>query len=372
MIILYLVVKNEAKYLDEYIQYNLGSGIDRLLILDDQSTDNTKEIVQPYIDMDKVDYFYDTTITPVAGLHRQKYRNIYIQKYEDFCFLYLDIDEFLFVKGMDIANFMDSDEFKNNENFNLQESVCFREKPEPGLTLWNNHTWNLHTLKLSRCSKALLKIYKHKNPIWIDGHRCCYNRSKAYNRCNFNIGFWHMKPSEEEMLEKQKYYDKSKSNPYYKNAEQVRKKSRERSRLRIGKNFTVKIYSSVVFQKFYQKYNFFMVRKIFPHHPTLKDICENNMIRNVITNFGLTIANIKPSELNKAKPNSILSIMSPEKIAINNFNLYPGDVLFISPTFKMNKTPQSCLVIEYVDFSDMGLVDNLFDAVEYRRIKAQK
>lgn len=367
MIILFLVIKNEATYLDEFIQYYLGSGFDKILILDDKSTDNTKEVVKPYVEMGKVDYYYETAITPIAGLHREKYRNIYLEKYDEFCFIFLDIDEFLFVKGMNINNLVDTDEFKLNDNLNIQEAMCFREQNTPGLTTWNPYTFNILYQNKPNCSKPLIKLYKNKNPLWLDGHRSCYEQSKAYNPCKFNIGFWHLKPSLDEMLFKQKFYEKAKSNPYYRNANEVKKKHQERIKMKLGKNFTVKMYSAVVFKQFYQKYNFFIIRKLFPVLTNIGNLYTNSQLHELATTFEVTIGSIHiDKNINPLPPNSInLLICSSNNILINNFILNMGDVFIYSSSYDVYTVINDCIQIQYIDFKDMDLVDTLYDAFNY-------
>jgi len=377
MIILFLVVKNEANYLDEYIQYHIGSGIDKVLVLDDKSTDNTQTILQPYIDIGVVDYYYDESITPIAGIHREKYRNLYLEKYPNtlFDFIFIDVDEFLFVKGYDVSHFTNSQEYKTMDNFNIQESVCFKETPELGLTVWNPNIYNLHTKKLSRCSKVYLKIYSDETPNYIDGHQCCYNRLKKYNPVNFPIGFWHVKSSEEEMIAKQKSYDLDKSNPYYQNAKKVREKVQERARRKLGKNFTLKLYSKVVFNKFFQKHQFFTVRNILKktYTPqTMMELYKHSQLIEIIEMFGLKIASITKNDLWCKKSGGVWVIIPNEKIqtTINNINftLDMGDILVSHhslPIILGDDNDVNCILLHYTDFNDMIHIDDLFDAYEF-------
>ena len=43
-------IKNEARYLPEYVEFHLLQGFDHFIFYDNDSTDNLKEIIKPYID----------------------------------------------------------------------------------------------------------------------------------------------------------------------------------------------------------------------------------------------------------------------------------------------------------------------------------
>src|SRR5690348_12303001 len=43
-------IKNEAPYLDEWLAFCLLEGIEHVLLYDNNSTDNTREVLQPWID----------------------------------------------------------------------------------------------------------------------------------------------------------------------------------------------------------------------------------------------------------------------------------------------------------------------------------
>jgi hypothetical protein len=52
------IIKNEAPYLKEWIEYHRIVGIEKFILYDNESNDNTKEILEPYIDTGIVDYTY--------------------------------------------------------------------------------------------------------------------------------------------------------------------------------------------------------------------------------------------------------------------------------------------------------------------------
>jgi glycosyltransferase involved in cell wall biosynthesis len=52
------IMKNEGAYLKEWIEYHRMTGVEKFYLCDNESTDNTKEILEPYIRAGTVEYFY--------------------------------------------------------------------------------------------------------------------------------------------------------------------------------------------------------------------------------------------------------------------------------------------------------------------------
>ena len=53
---IFAVMKNEAPYVKEWLDYHLAAGVEHFYIFDNESSDNLKEILQPYIDAGIVTY----------------------------------------------------------------------------------------------------------------------------------------------------------------------------------------------------------------------------------------------------------------------------------------------------------------------------
>ena len=60
-----IIVKNEAKYIQEWIEYHLLVGVNHFYVYDNESTDDLKIKLKPYIDAGIVEYIY------FPGQHRQ-------------------------------------------------------------------------------------------------------------------------------------------------------------------------------------------------------------------------------------------------------------------------------------------------------------
>ena len=52
------IAKNEGRYLQEWIEYHKMLGVEKFFIYDNESADNTRKILQPYIVTKLVEYCY--------------------------------------------------------------------------------------------------------------------------------------------------------------------------------------------------------------------------------------------------------------------------------------------------------------------------
>ena len=87
------IMKNEAPYVKEWIDYHLAAGVDHFYIYDNESPDNFKEILQPYIDAGTVTYIF----YPGTGRQVEAYMEAF-KAYRFFCryMTFIDADEFIF------------------------------------------------------------------------------------------------------------------------------------------------------------------------------------------------------------------------------------------------------------------------------------
>ena len=99
------VIKNEAHYLEEWLNYHLAAGVDHFYIYDNESTDNTAEILEPYIDAQLVDYFSVPGKLMKIPVYNDAVRQFkFATKYMAF----IDCNEFIFPKtGQSIVEFVD-------------------------------------------------------------------------------------------------------------------------------------------------------------------------------------------------------------------------------------------------------------------------
>jgi hypothetical protein len=86
------IVKNETPYIAEWIEYHQVVGVQKFFIYDNESTDNLRDFLEPYIDKGIVEYTF------FPGKRRQVFAyNDALQryKYATYWLAFIDIDEFL-------------------------------------------------------------------------------------------------------------------------------------------------------------------------------------------------------------------------------------------------------------------------------------
>ncbi len=107
------IMKNEAPYVKEWLDYHILAGVDHFYIYDNESPDNLKEILQPYIDAGIVTYkFY-----PGIGRQIEAYTDAF-KSYRFFCryMAFIDADEFIFPQ--------------NNKSIVEVVDEIFKDKPD--------------------------------------------------------------------------------------------------------------------------------------------------------------------------------------------------------------------------------------------------
>ena len=110
------IIKNEGDYISEWLQYHKIIGIQRIYIYDNESTDNTKEIIEKYVAQGIVKYH----LIKGKGMQLKAYNDA-IKKYKNECeyLAFIDGDEFL-VPNM------------GNKNINDIVKEIFAQYPKAG------------------------------------------------------------------------------------------------------------------------------------------------------------------------------------------------------------------------------------------------
>lgn len=98
------IAKDEGKYFREWIEWHHKLGVEKFYIYDNESTDNSKEILQPYIDVGLVEYTY----FPGQKMQLAAYDNcLERHRYDTRWLAFIDIDEFIVpVKDKSIPEFL--------------------------------------------------------------------------------------------------------------------------------------------------------------------------------------------------------------------------------------------------------------------------
>jgi hypothetical protein len=176
------IVRNEAQYIVEWIEYHLLQGAGKILIYDNDSNDNLKEVIAPYVNEGLVEYVF----WPSKGLHCFGYdvpkggwklqqewvAKIQISAYEDaikrfesvaYWVAFIDIDEFIVPTAKNTVS-------ETLEDFEGEAGVALNwltygygghiEK-EDGLVIERFKSHSDHNLKFNRHTKLIV------NPRYI-------------------------------------------------------------------------------------------------------------------------------------------------------------------------------------------------------------
>ena len=98
------IAKNEGAYLAEWIEFYKTQGIDNIILYDNDSTDDTKEIISHYVQAGFVLYH---TIRGKMRQYDAYHRAIDQYKYRFKYLAFIDCDEFLFCKDLSIFDYID-------------------------------------------------------------------------------------------------------------------------------------------------------------------------------------------------------------------------------------------------------------------------
>lgn len=87
------IMKNEAPYVKEWLDYHLNAGVDIVYLYDNDSTDNLEEMVSPYVQQGRVVYHKFPGAVPQLRCYHEA-----LQKYRFLCkyLAFIDADEFIY------------------------------------------------------------------------------------------------------------------------------------------------------------------------------------------------------------------------------------------------------------------------------------
>lgn len=93
------IIRDEAIYMQEWLDYHILAGVDKFYIYDNGSKDNISEILQPYIDENIVEYCYiddDDFDRSKVNIQIAAYNDAIIKhRYDTRYMMFIDIDEFV-------------------------------------------------------------------------------------------------------------------------------------------------------------------------------------------------------------------------------------------------------------------------------------
>lgn len=86
------IIKNEAPYIEEWLDYHIAAGVSRFYIYDNESTDDVRTLLTPYIRSGTVEYTYYPGKYRQIEAYNESVRN---HKFECRYMGFIDLDEFL-------------------------------------------------------------------------------------------------------------------------------------------------------------------------------------------------------------------------------------------------------------------------------------
>ena len=90
------ILKNEAPYLKEWLDYHLLAGVEHFYLYDNESPDNQTEVVKPYVAAGLADYIF----APGKFMQMQTYNDAFKRfKFFSRYMAFIDGDEFIFPKS---------------------------------------------------------------------------------------------------------------------------------------------------------------------------------------------------------------------------------------------------------------------------------
>ncbi len=98
------IAKNEGPYFKEWLDWHIGQGVEKFYIYDNESTDNTKEVLKPYIEKGIVDYKYWPGRRQQLTVYDDCFEN---HRFETRWLAVIDLDEFIVpLKDSSIPQFL--------------------------------------------------------------------------------------------------------------------------------------------------------------------------------------------------------------------------------------------------------------------------
>ena len=105
------IAKNESMVIKEFIENNKWQGVDRIYLIDNGSTDNMKEVLQPYIDDGYVHYYY----LPEPYQQESHYNKIFPTiKNRSKWLAVIDVDEYILGTQKPFRQYLEED-FENEK-----------------------------------------------------------------------------------------------------------------------------------------------------------------------------------------------------------------------------------------------------------------
>ena len=180
-------MKNEGPYVQEWLDYHLLAGVNHFYIYDHESTDNFKQILQPYIDAGIVTYtFFPGQCSQMAAYIDAVHRFRFLSRYMAF----VDSDEFIFPQnnktivevldeifdknpdaaglGVNIFNFGSNYQEKANYSTGLLERFTRRSATDWIPVAWNGNPGGTATISSIANPRKVKVFHQPHSPQYFE------------------------------------------------------------------------------------------------------------------------------------------------------------------------------------------------------------
>lgn len=197
------IAKNEGDYFKEWIDWHISVGVEKFYIYDNESTDQTREVLKPYIETGVVEYIY----YPGYRMQIAAYDDCIERHRFDVRWLaFIDLDEFIVpVRDKDILSFLAKfdDAAAVEINWLVYGSSGLEHKTaEPVMQRFRRHAKSDH-----RLNKMVKSIVDPRKVCTMTGcHEAARLKGKAYDS--------HHQPIDRNFREREPLHDVIKINHY--------------------------------------------------------------------------------------------------------------------------------------------------------------
>jgi hypothetical protein len=202
------ILKNEAGYLKEWLDYHIMIGIDKFYIYDNESDDETFEILRPYIESGCVDYKFWPGAKQQAHAYRDCYRRV---RWKTRWLAFIDIDEFITQIGeLSLADYLRKypDALEIRLNWMIY-GTSGHKKMQAGLLIENYKNHALPEYPVNGYVKSITNPRFLKGMLAIHCGTYIWKGKILDSAGNKLEGFFHSKPAVFENFRINHYYTKS-------------------------------------------------------------------------------------------------------------------------------------------------------------------
>ena len=141
------ILKNEGRYLKEWLDYHLLAGVDHFYLYDNDSTDNQAEVAEPYVEAGLVDYFS----APGKSMQYVAYTDA-VKQFKFHCryMTFIDSDEFIYPKN-------------NQSIVEVLDGILPQDTNAAGLAM-HFHYFGSNGQKIADYSRGVLERFTRRAP----------------------------------------------------------------------------------------------------------------------------------------------------------------------------------------------------------------